>query len=123
MPVLLKPDQAPALRDLLAQANTSGLDCRIVAPEGGGADPVICGLGSLCGASSCEISFLSNPKLSHQLKGCAAAAVVMTNADYQLTRDAESRSSNVVRFSHPYLNRRASGMQRVFQSLYTAGVA
>jgi len=101
MPVLLAPDQAPALHDLLAQAGAFDLDCRIVARPGR-PDPVIRGLGSLLKAGPGEISFLSNPKLSHQLEGCAAAAVIMTSESHELIQCGDP-SYCIVLCSQPYL--------------------
>lgn len=76
MPVLLAPEQALPLSQLLAQANILGLDCSPVdthSPE-----PRIRGIGSLSSAGSSEISFLSNPRLHDQLQNSRAAAVIMT---------------------------------------------
>lgn len=101
MPVLLAPDQAPTLHELLAEANTVGLDCKPVDARNESV-PRIQGLGSLTSAGSTEISFLSNPKLRNQLDGCAAAAVIMTDADYQ-SLEARDHSYCVVLCSQPYL--------------------
>ncbi len=75
MPVLLAPEQAPNLRDLLAQANALGLNYRIEPAHG--ADRRIAGLGSLSAAGALEISFLANPRLAPQLRTTQAAAVVL----------------------------------------------
>jgi UDP-3-O-[3-hydroxymyristoyl] glucosamine N-acyltransferase len=66
MPVLLAPEQAPTLQELLAKANTVRLDCKPVNAEH---EPTlrIRGLGSLFSAGPDEISFFSNPKLQAQL--------------------------------------------------------
>jgi UDP-3-O-[3-hydroxymyristoyl] glucosamine N-acyltransferase len=101
MPVLLAPEQAPALHELLAQANTARLDGDVVAGREG-PDPIIRGLGSLHGAGPDEISFLADAKLAHQLKTCAAAAVVMTAEAYDTIR-ADAPSYCVVLSSQPYL--------------------
>src|SRR5690606_7425275 len=101
MPVLLAPDQAPTLHELLAEANTVGLDCKPVDTRNESV-PRIQGLGSLTSAGSTEISFLSNPKLRNQLDGCAAAAVIMTDADYQ-SLEARDHSYCIVLCSQPYL--------------------
>ncbi len=74
MPVLLAPEQAPTLHELLAEANTIGLDCIPVNPSTNSM-PRIRGIGSLVSAGPAEISFLSNPKLRDQLLECKAAAV------------------------------------------------
>ncbi len=101
MPVLLAPEQAPTLYELLAEANTIGLDCKPV-DTSNESSPHIQGLGSLNSATSAEISFLSNPKLRSQLAGCAAAAVIMTAADYEALEPG-SGSYRVVLCSQPYL--------------------
>jgi UDP-3-O-[3-hydroxymyristoyl] glucosamine N-acyltransferase len=101
MPVLLAPDQAPTLLDLLAQANTVGLDCKVV-QDSNASVPRIRGLGSLLSAGPDEISFLSNPRLQAQLDGCAAAAVIMTEAVYK-TLDPNQSRYRIVLCSEPYL--------------------
>jgi UDP-3-O-[3-hydroxymyristoyl] glucosamine N-acyltransferase len=101
MPVLLAPEQAPTLHDLLAEANTLGLDCKPVKTDNEPA-PRIRGLGSLLSAGPDEISFLSNPKLQGQLEQCAAAAVIMTETAYEkLSKDG--LPFRVVLCSQPYL--------------------
>lgn len=74
MPVLLAPDQAPGLADLLKLANTVGLDNTLVN------EPTsrIRGIGSLLCAGPEEISFLSNPRLKDQVARCQAASVIIT---------------------------------------------
>lgn len=101
MPVLLAPEQAPTLRELLAQANTAGLDCQ---PADTGIQPEvrIQGLGSLTSAGATEISFLSNAKLHEQLHRCNAAAVIMTREAYQALEPG-SYTYRVVLCSEPYL--------------------
>lgn len=101
MPVLLAPEQAPTLHELLAEANTIGLDCKPAEPSTEAA-PRIRGLGSLTSAGNTEISFLSNPKLRDQLADCVAAAVIMTSADYH-ELGSGSRPYRVVLCSQPYL--------------------
>ncbi len=101
MPVLLAPEQAPTLQELLAEANTLGLDCKPVDTSNQPA-PRIQGLGSLVSAGPAEISFLSNPKLHDQLQGCRAAAVIMTSAVHQ-TLEPGSHAYQVVLCSEPYL--------------------
>lgn len=100
MPVLLAPDQAPLLHQLLAQANTAGLDCKPV--DNTQAEPYIQGIGSLSSAGPSEISFLSNPKLHDQLAASKAAAVIMTPEAYA-SLDAASVSFRAVLCSEPYL--------------------
>ncbi|SHH87490.1 UDP-3-O-(3-hydroxymyristoyl)glucosamine N-acyltransferase [Pollutimonas bauzanensis] len=101
MPVLLAPEQAPTLHELLAEANTIGLDCK---PVDTSKQPElrIRGLGSLASAGPEEVSFLSNPKLHDQLQGCRAAAVIMTSAAYQALEPG-SHGYGVVLCSEPYL--------------------
>ncbi|WP_442597938.1 UDP-3-O-(3-hydroxymyristoyl)glucosamine N-acyltransferase [Parapusillimonas sp. JC17] len=101
MPVLLAPEQAPALHELLKQANVAGLDCK-PADSSDQPEPRIRGLGSLSSAGPSEISFLSNPKLHEQLLGCRAAAVIMTEAAFQALPDGD-RAYRVVLCSQPYL--------------------
>jgi UDP-3-O-[3-hydroxymyristoyl] glucosamine N-acyltransferase len=101
MPVLLAPEQAPALHELLKQANVAGLDCK-PADYQDQPEPRIRGLGSLLSAGPTEISFLSNPKLHEQLPHCRAAAVIMTESAYQALPEG-SRPYRVVLCSQPYL--------------------
>lgn len=82
MPVLLAPDGAPLLSELLANANGVGLDTQVVAKPGQ-PEPRIQGLGSLSSAGPAEISFLSNPRLQTQLQSTRAAAVIVTPQVYQ----------------------------------------
>ena len=100
MPILLGPDQAKSLSDLLADANTVGLDCEIV-ESGPQPNPSLRGLGSLQTAGSQEISFLSNPKLQHQLSQCRAAAVIVAPEVHQALPSPTPYA--VVSCSQPYL--------------------
>ncbi|HET8597883.1 MAG TPA: UDP-3-O-(3-hydroxymyristoyl)glucosamine N-acyltransferase [Castellaniella sp.] len=81
MPVLLAPQRAPALTELLRAADSVGLGCTIEdeARTGGRR---IAGIGSLTAAGQTEISFLSNPRLQGQLAGCRAAAVILRPQDW-----------------------------------------
>ena len=81
MPVLLAPDRAPSLDQLLGIVQKAGLPCSL-APSKEPA-PRIQGLGSLLHAGSSELSFLSNQKLKAQLTSTQAAAVILCEADYQ----------------------------------------
>jgi UDP-3-O-[3-hydroxymyristoyl] glucosamine N-acyltransferase len=101
MPVLLAPEQAPTLHELLAEANTIGLDC---IPVNTSTEPIprIRGIGSLVSAGPEEISFLSNPKLRDQLHDCSAAAVIMTPEVYD-TLESGRYPYRVVLCSEPYL--------------------
>ncbi|HEX2520222.1 MAG TPA: UDP-3-O-(3-hydroxymyristoyl)glucosamine N-acyltransferase [Castellaniella sp.] len=85
MPVLLVPERAPALSQLLAAADTVGLGCTPQIPDGG-TGPQIAGIGSLSSAGATEISFLSNPKLHGQLDDCRAAAVILRPQDWESFR-------------------------------------
>ncbi len=97
MPVLLAPEQAPYLADLLRSANTVGLDVQLIN------EPTsrIRGIGSLLSAGPDEISFLSNPKLKEQVLQCSAATVIITDDIRQQLDIASSRS--LVVCSQPYL--------------------
>lgn len=107
MPVLLAPDQAPTLHELLRDANTAGLDSQFV-QAANMPEPRIRGLGSLLSAGPDEISFLSNPKLGNQLLACKASAVILTPEAYQSLLEDESFTEGrlpyyVVLCSQPYL--------------------
>ena len=101
MPVLLAPEQAPLLQDLLVQANTLNLDCK---PANTEQQPKlrVQGLGSLLSAGPGEISFLSNPKLQDQLLQTRAGAVVMTEAAYRALPPG-GHSFQAILCSEPYL--------------------
>jgi len=101
MPVLLAPEQAPLLQDLLADANTIGLDCRPV-DSAGEPGPRIRGLGSLLYAGPQEISFLSDSRLHAQLQRCQAAAVIMTEDDFR-AHAPQDRAYQVILCSQPYV--------------------
>lgn len=97
MPVLLAPEQAPALADLLRNANQVGLDYQLHN------EPTsrIRGLGSLLCAGPEEVSFLSNPRLKDQVGLCRAAAIIVTQDVLdQLDLDP---ARPVVVCSQPYL--------------------
>lgn len=100
MPVLLAPESAPLLSELLANANRVGLDVQVVGQ--GDPEPRIQGIGSLSSAGSTEISFLSNPRLQPQLDNTRAAAVIVTPQVYQSLQGA-SYSWRAVVCSQPYL--------------------
>lgn len=82
MPVLLVPERAPALSQLLAAADTVGLGCTLQLADGR-VEPQIAGIGSLSSAGASEISFLSNPRLHGQLDDCQAAAVILRPQDWE----------------------------------------
>ena len=97
MPVLLAPEQAPHLADLLRIANTVGLDYQLHN------EPTsrIRGIGSLLCAGPEEISFLSNPRLKDQVAQCRAAAIIITQDVLDQLDLGPSRP--VVVCSQPYL--------------------
>ncbi|HWL28368.1 MAG TPA: UDP-3-O-(3-hydroxymyristoyl)glucosamine N-acyltransferase, partial [Burkholderiaceae bacterium] len=101
MPVLLAPEQAPTLHELLAEANTVGLDCKPADTSSSFAIRIR-GLGSLLSAGQDEISFLSNPRLHDQLLQCQAAAVIMTEEAYRALPQGDY-PYRVVLCSQPYL--------------------
>lgn len=85
MPVLLAPERAPALGQLLEAADSVGLNPAILSLPGQreAGQIMIAGIGTLHTAGPLEISFLSNPKLHSELPGCQAAAVILSEADWQ----------------------------------------
>ncbi|HEX7388299.1 MAG TPA: UDP-3-O-(3-hydroxymyristoyl)glucosamine N-acyltransferase [Castellaniella sp.] len=85
MPVLLLPERAPALSELLRAADTVGLGWSLDLPSAR-PDPHIGGIGSLSSAAGSEISFLSNPRLHAQLDACRAAAVILRPEDWKAFR-------------------------------------
>ncbi len=104
MPVLLAPDRAPALSELLRAADTVGLGCGITgAPDAGGLK--IAGMGSRRSAGRAEISFLSNPRLQSQLDDCGAAAVILRQQDWEAyqARHPDSPAWVAVLCPQPYL--------------------
>ncbi|MCQ9616293.1 UDP-3-O-(3-hydroxymyristoyl)glucosamine N-acyltransferase [Paenalcaligenes niemegkensis] len=82
MPVLLAPDQAPSLEQLIAVVQSTGLECSLANISSEPTHPIQ-GLGSLLYASSVELSFLSNPKLKDQLSRTQAGAVILSTDDYR----------------------------------------
>ena len=100
MPLLLAPEQAIALDQLLAEANVFGVDCQPVAGSG---NPSIRGLGSLLSACPEQISFLSNPKLQGQLEDCRAAAVIVTPEVWEASLKGRNTAFVAVLCSEPYL--------------------
>lgn len=104
MPVLLAPDRAPGLPQLLELADTIKMGSTITGTDNPGAIK-IAGIGSLHNAGGSEISFLSNPRLLHQLAGCKAAAVMLTPADWQAWQENHGASPGwaVVLCEQPYI--------------------
>lgn len=100
MPVLLTPDQAFALPDLVQQINKAGLDCKLI-NDTSEPMPRLRGLGSLLSAGQEEISFLSNPRLQASLATTQAAAVILTPEVFEQL-DFEPRFVPVL-CSQPYL--------------------
>lgn len=100
MPVLLAPEQAPSLTDLLSNVNAAGLDVSV--QNEAASAPGIRGIGALHNAGPDEISFLSNPKLKGQLAGCRAAAVIIAPEVYETLQPGELPYV-VVQCSQPYL--------------------
>lgn len=126
MPVLLAPEQAPSLEQLIAIVQKAGLDCMLVDKS---SEPThrIQGLGSLRYASEVELSFLSNPKLKEQLVETKAAAVILHPDDYESL--ASEPSFSVVLCDQPYLmyallaqwfdNHRMQALQRTIHASAT----
>ena len=84
MPVLLEPDRAPALSELL-KAIPGGLVQRVVQGSGDFVDPPIAGLGALTSAGPSEISFIVHAKYLPQMSQTRACAViVLPEIDEQL---------------------------------------
>lgn len=75
MPILLAPDQAPTLDELLAAADTSGLTWHIESRSD--VLPRIAGVGTLANAGAAELAFLANPRYQHQVDTSNAAAIIV----------------------------------------------
>lgn len=102
MPVLLSAEQAPSLAQLLSFLAKQGVEAQLMTPEA--RHLPIQGIGSLQHASNAEISFLSNPQLSNQLLNCAAAAVILTETDYQKLKETGTECDYaIVLHEQPYL--------------------
>ncbi|WP_322994957.1 UDP-3-O-(3-hydroxymyristoyl)glucosamine N-acyltransferase [Castellaniella sp.] len=104
MAVLLTLQRAPALRQLLQEADLVGLGCTLT--DTAGAETLkVTGIGSLQSAGPTEISFLSNPKLHEQLLGCRAAAVILQPKDWQAYQAIQPQPPawQVVLCEQPYL--------------------
>src|SRR5690606_26510871 len=103
MPVLLSPERAVSLTDLLAEANVVGIDCELPTLTGEKA-PMLRGLGSLSEAGRADISFLSNHKLAEPPADCKAAAVVIAPPVWAEMSGAAARPEfHPVVCSEPYL--------------------
>ena len=103
MPLLLAPEQALPLDQLLAQTDTQGIEYEIRLPSDGHM-PTMAGLGSLAGAGPAELSFLANPKYQSQLAQTQAGAVLLdASADQAIATDSAACSFARVVCRHPYL--------------------
>ncbi len=103
MPVLLNPDRAPTLSDLL-RAIPGGLVQKIVPGIDQWVNPRITGIGSLANAGPSEISFIVHPKYLDQLALTQACAViVLPEIDEQLGASTSIQPFARVVCKHPYL--------------------
>lgn len=103
MPVLLNPDRAPSLSELL-KAIPGGLVIKVVEGLDNWKNPGISGIGSLGSAGPNEISFIVHPKYLGQLASTQACAViVLPEIEEQLSSSAEPIKFSRVVCKHPYL--------------------
>lgn len=103
MPVLLEPDRAPALSELL-KAIPGGLVQRVVQGSGDFVDPPIAGLGALTSAGPSEISFIVHAKYLPQMSRTRSCAViVLPEIDEQLAASDPVPAYARVVCKHPYL--------------------
>jgi len=103
MPVLLNPDRAPTLSELL-RAIPGGLVQKVVSGANQWENPRIAGVGSLANASATEISFIVHPKYLEQLATTQACAViVLPEIDEQLEKQNNAQTFARVVCKHPYL--------------------
>lgn len=103
MPVLLNPDRAPRLSELL-KAVPGGLVINTVDGIGQWQNPVIAGVGSLANAGSNEISFIVHPKYLDQLASTQACAViVLPEIEEKLATSPEPVKFARIVCKHPYL--------------------
>lgn len=103
MPVLLNPDRAPSLSDLL-RAIPGGLIQKVVEGPGKWQNPRIAGIGSLANAGPDEISFIVHPKYLDQLSLTKACAViVLPEIDSQMSLAEKQPDFARVVCKHPYL--------------------
>ncbi len=103
MPVLLNPDRAPALTELL-RAIPGGLVQAVVPGQDQWTDPRVAGLGSLTSAGPFEISFIVHPKYLDQLDLTRACVVIVLPEIEEMLAAAPEpvRFARVV-CKHPYL--------------------
>ena len=103
MPVLINPDRAPSLTELL-KAIPGGLVLDVVEGIGQWQNPAIAGIGSLASAGSNEISFIVHPKYLDQLASTKACAViVLPEIEEQLKNTSDPIPFSRVVCKHPYL--------------------
>ncbi len=103
MPVLLDPDRAPPLSELL-KAIPGGLVQGIVPGVDNWFDPRIAGLGSLTAAGALEISFIVHPKYLEQLgRTGACAVIVLPEIEENLAAMSPPPPFARVVCKHPYL--------------------
>ncbi|OZI34978.1 UDP-3-O-(3-hydroxymyristoyl)glucosamine N-acyltransferase [Bordetella genomosp. 10] len=103
MPILLDPDHAPSLDDLLTATDTTGLEWRLSAAAGRTL-PRIQGLGTLSSAGATEISFLANPRYQSQLPATQAGAVIVSpDVEEALAAAADAPGFVRVVCKNPYL--------------------
>jgi len=124
MPLLLDPEQALPLDQLLAQVDTKGLDYDI-RPLSLAEMPRLAGLASLSAAGSAELSFLANPKYQSQLVTTQAGAVLLTNEIEQaISASGQNLPFARVVCPHPYLlyARVAQWFDAVRRAVPSAGV-
>jgi len=103
MPVLLNPDRAPALSELL-RAIPGGLVQSVVPGVSPWTDPRIAGLGSLAHAGPDEITFIVHPKYLDQLDSTRACTViVLPEIEDRLSQLPMPAPFARVVCKHPYL--------------------
>ncbi|WP_019939128.1 UDP-3-O-(3-hydroxymyristoyl)glucosamine N-acyltransferase [Bordetella sp. FB-8] len=107
MSALLDPAHAPTLDELLAGADTQGLNWRIVSTDSAGRAgqglPQVCGIGTLSGAGSSEISFLTNKRYQSQLLNTKATAVIVPEQAVDLLKSYAPLPFALVVSDQPYL--------------------
>jgi UDP-3-O-[3-hydroxymyristoyl] glucosamine N-acyltransferase len=103
MPVLLAPERAPLLSQLL-KAIPGGLVQKVVPGTGQFTDPIVAGLGALPTAGQHEASFIVHPKYLEQLAITKAAAVIVLPEIDELLSQAPIQPAYArVVCKHPYL--------------------
>ena len=103
MPVLLNPDRAPSLSELL-RAIPGGLVQSVLPGTNEWVNPRIAGIGSLLNATADEISFIVHPKYLDQLATTQACTViVLPEIEHQLISTGQPIAFARVVCKHPYL--------------------